>query len=140
MNMNRALLLFAIILCVQVSSAQAQGIPPLTGQERFLVGQLCTFSGGSPYATSSYSRNGWAVFDGRGNYQYGSETAFSSGAGMAYGGGPPGSGQYRIKGNLIYLFDSDGSVDRAQIQMRQSSGRITEVMYGSDLYAVQLCH
>ena len=137
--MIRVLILLATGLLFQTTFALAQGIPSPTGQERFLVGRLCTFSGGSPYASSSYSRSGWALFDGKGSYQYGSETAFSSGAGIAYGGGPQGYGRYRIKGDLIYLFDSDGSVETARVRMRQTSGRITEVMYQNDLYAVQLC-
>ena len=55
------------------------------------------------------------------------------------GGNPQGYGSYRIRGNVIYLIDTDGSVEQASVHMRQNDGRITEVMYEGDLYAVQMC-
>ena len=137
--MRIAMLFAALAGLLGPAPVAGQNIPSPTGEERFLSGRLCSFAGGSPSASSSYSRTRWAVFDGKGAYQYGSETAFSSGAGMAYGGGARGRGVYRIQGGVIYLIDADGSVDTARVHMRQNDGRITEVMFGRALYAQQLC-
>jgi hypothetical protein len=109
-----------------------------SGNEWQLQGRFCTY-GGSSGGGSSYSRTGWAEFDGHGNFRYGSESSFSSGAGMAYGGSPGGSGQYRVQGNTVLLIYPDGSQEQAAVHVRQNDGRITEVRYGSDLYSPALC-
>jgi hypothetical protein len=110
------------------------------GQEHFLQGRLCSHSGSSS-SSSSYSRTGWAHFDGRGNFTYGSEASFSSGAGLYHSGGgnADGGGTYRVMGNQIQLMFSDGTTGLAKVVMQQNNGRITEVMYEGTLYAVGLC-
>lgn len=110
------------------------------GQEHLLQGRLCSYSGSSS-SSSSYSRTGWAQFDGRGNFTYGSEASFSSGAGLYHSGGgnADGGGTYRVMGKQIQLMFSDGSTGVAKVVMQQNSGRITEVMYEGTLYAVGLC-
>jgi hypothetical protein len=52
-----------------------------------LKGALCSWSGSSN-SSSTYSRTQKIVFDGQGNFQFGSESSFSSGTGIAYGGNP----------------------------------------------------
>jgi hypothetical protein len=108
------------------------------GNEWQVQGRFCTY-GGSSGGGSSYSRTGWAQFDGQGNFSYGSESSFSSGAGMGYGGGPGGGGRYRVQGNVVLLQFSDGSQGQARVNMQQNDGRITELYYGSDLYSPALC-
>jgi hypothetical protein len=108
------------------------------GNEWQLRGRFCTY-GGSSGGGSSYSRTGWAQFDGQGSFSYGSESSFSSGAGMGYGGGPGGGGRYRVQGNVVLLQFSDGSQGQARVNVQQNDGRITELYYGSDLYSPALC-
>lgn len=109
------------------------------GQEYQLRGTLCQWAGGSPYASSSYSRTTRITFDGNGRFSYGSETSFGSKEGMAYGGSPVNGGTYRIEGDKVYLTFSDGSTGAATVHMRQNDGRITELMYNGELYATGLC-
>ena len=109
------------------------------GQEYQLQGKLCSYSGSSTYS-SSYSSTKWAYFDGQGNFQYGSESSFSSDAGSAYSGDNSGNrGTYRVSGDIVTLIYSDGSSDPAKVYMRQNDGRITELKYGEELYATGLC-
>ena len=108
------------------------------GSEWQLQGRFCTY-GGSSGGGSSYSRTGWAQFDGQGSFSYGSESSFSGGAGSAYGGGPGGGGRYRVQGNVVLLQFSDGSQGQARVNVQQNDGRITELYYGSDLYSPALC-
>ena len=110
------------------------------GQEYQLKGKLCCYSGSSS-SSSSYSSTKWAYFDGRGNFQYGSESSFSSDAGIAYGGenNNENRGTYRVSGNFVHLTYSDGSSDRATIETRLNNGNITVLKYGEELYAKQLC-
>lgn len=110
------------------------------GQEHFLQGRLCSYSGSSN-SSSSYSRTGWAYFDGKGKFTYGSEASFSSGSGLYHSGGgnADGGGSYRVIGNQIQLMFSDGSTGLAKVVVQQNNGRITEVMYEGTLYAAGLC-
>ena len=111
-----------------------------SGQEHLLQGKLCSYSGSSSYS-SSYSSTKWAYFDGQGNFQYGSESSFSSDAGMAYSGdnNQGNRGTYRVSDDNVTLTYSDGSSDTATVQMRQNDGRITELKYGDDHYGAALC-
>ncbi len=110
------------------------------GQEYQLQGKLCCYSGSSS-SSSSYSTTKWAYFDGRGNFQYGSESSFSSDAGIAYGGenDQGNRGTYKVSGNIVTLTYSDGSSDSAKIETRLHNGSITVLKYGEELYAKQLC-
>jgi hypothetical protein len=110
------------------------------GNEWQLRGMLCNW-GGSSSSTSSYSRSTRVSFDGRGIFRSSSESSFSSGSGSTYSGdrNPANSGTYRVVGNKVSLTFSNGSTGIAQVHMRQSSGVITELMYGGKLYATGLC-
>ncbi|MFQ5432774.1 MAG: hypothetical protein ACE5EN_09760 [Nitrospinota bacterium] len=113
------------------------------GEEYLLQGTLCSWSGSrSSYGNSSSSSTGWASFDGRGGFKYGSSSSFSGDAGLYYGGGGGGvgeTGRYRVKGNNIQLFFNDGSSATAYVNIRQDDGRITELKYEGTLYATSLC-
>ncbi len=110
------------------------------GLEWQLRGMLCSW-GGSASSSSSYSRSTRVSFDGRGGFQYASESSFGSGAGIAYGRSPGAGnrGTYRVAGDRVYLTFSDGSSGVAQVHMRQSNGMITELKYNGELYATALC-
>ena len=105
-----------------------------------LKGMLCSW-GGSSSSSSSYSRSTRVSFDGKGGFRYASESSFGSGAGMAYGrnAGSGNTGRYRVAGDKVHLTFGDGSSGVAQVHMRQSNGRITEIKYNGQLYATGLC-
>jgi YD repeat-containing protein len=111
------------------------------GLEWQLKGMLCSW-GGSSSSSSSYSRSTRVSFDGRGGFQYATESSFSSGSGMAYGRNPrpANRGTYRVTGDKVYLTFGDGSSGVAQVHMRQTSGMITEIKYNGELYATGLCN
>ncbi len=109
------------------------------GQEHLLKGKLCSYSSsGSGYSGSSYSSSRWAYFDGRGNFSYGSESNFSSNAGLYSGSNPGAKGRYRVAGNTIKLHFDDGSTDSATVTFRNGS-QITELAYGGSHYAMGMC-
>ncbi len=114
--------------------------PAGKGGDWQLQGMLCSW-GGSSSSSSSYSRTTRVSFDGKGAFQYASESSFGSGAGMAYGrkAGSGNTGRYRVDGNRVHLTFSDGTSGVAQVHMRQSNGRITEIKYNGQLYAAGLC-
>jgi hypothetical protein len=104
-----------------------------------LKGALCSWSGSSN-SSSSYSRTQKIVFDGQGNFQFGSESSFSSGAGIAYGGNPNvKTGTYSVGEGTVTLYYQDGDKYEFKINMRQDNGMITELMYSGTLYAKGLC-
>lgn len=108
------------------------------GQEHLLRGRLCSWSG-SRSGSSSYSSTRWALFDGRGNFTYGSEGSFSSNSGMAAGSRPASGGIYRVSGKTISFTFQDGSSGTATVHYRQANGTITELMYEGQLYGAALC-
>ena len=104
-----------------------------------LKGALCSWSGSSN-SSSSYSRTQKIVFDGHGNFQFGSESSFSSNAGIAYGGNPNiKTGKYNVGESTVTLYYQDGDIYEFKINMRQDNGMITELMYSGTLYATGLC-
>jgi hypothetical protein len=104
-----------------------------------LKGALCSWSGSSN-SSSSYSSTQKIVFDGQGNFQYGNESSFSSGAGMAYGGNPNvKTGKYSVGEKTVILYYQDGDKYEFKINMRQNNGMITELMYSGTLFATGLC-
>jgi hypothetical protein len=107
--------------------------PHHASQNHLLQGRFCSFSSSSG-GGSSYSSTYWAQFDGRGNFVYGSG-AYYSGGGDLYA---DGRGTYEVQGDTIVLRYPDGSSDRAYVYHRYG-GRITEIKYGSRVYAPQLC-
>jgi hypothetical protein len=114
------------------------------GQEYFIQGSLCSYSGGS--SISSTKR---LTFDGRGNFWFGSEYSYegelSDQKGRFVGGGstPPSAnptGRYSVRGDFVILHDDTGN-HPFRIHMRQVNGRITEIIGANNqtLYAVGLC-
>lgn len=104
-----------------------------------LKGALCSWSGSSN-SSSGYSRTQKIVFDGQGNYQFGSESSFSSDAGIAYGGNPNvEAGTYSVGETTVTLYAQSGESYQLQVNMRQNNGMITELMYDGTLYATGLC-
>jgi hypothetical protein len=106
-----------------------------------LKGALCSWSGSSTSnSSSSYSRTQKIVFDGQGNFQFGSESSFSSDAGIAYGRNPNiKTGTYSVGEKTVILYYQDGDKYEFKINIRQDNGMITELMYSGTLYAKGLC-
>jgi hypothetical protein len=104
-----------------------------------LKGSLCSWSGSSN-SSSSYSRTQKIVFDGQGNFQFGSESSFSSNAGNAYGSNPNAqTGTYTVSESTVTLRFQSGETYVVKINMRQDNGTITELMHSGTLYAKGLC-
>ena len=104
-----------------------------------LKGSLCSWSGSSN-SSSSYSRTQKIVFDGQGNFQFGSESSFSSNAGIAYGGNPNvETGTYSVSENTVTLRFRSGETLVVKINMRQDNGTISELMQNGTLFAKGLC-
>lgn len=104
-----------------------------------LKGALCSWSGSSN-SSGGYSRTQKIVFDGQGNFQFGSESSFSSDAGIAYGGNPNGkTGTYSVGEGTVTLRYQDGDIYEFKIKIRQDDGRITCLDYDGTLYAADLC-
>jgi hypothetical protein len=124
----------------QVMNQQGVNQPTTGGGSAWqLKGALCSWSGSSN-SSSSYSRTQKIVFDGQGNFQFGSESSFSSNAGIAYGGNPNiQKGTYKVGEGTVTLYYQDGDVYEFKINMRQDNGMITELMYSGTLYATGLC-
>ena len=128
------------------SADKANEAPPATNQQTTeggdvwqLQGAICSWSGSSS-SYSSYSRTQKIVFDGRGNFQLGSESSFSSDAGMAYGGNQNVKrGTYKVRDMLVILYFQDATVNVFQVKTRQNSGMITEMMFNGTLFAKGLC-
>jgi hypothetical protein len=124
------------------SAANQQGMNQRTtgGDSAWqMKGALCSWAGSS-HSSSSYSRTQKIVFDGQGNFQFGSESSFSSGAGIAYGGNPNiKTGKYSVGESTVTLYYQDGDIYEFKINMRQNNGMITELMYSGTLYATGLC-
>jgi hypothetical protein len=108
----------------------------------YLNGTLCEYgSSSSSYGEySSYSHTNRLYFDGRGNFQYGTESSYSGGGSGAYSSdNATDKGTYRISGNKVILTANDGSVYKLTVNFIQDDGRITELYYGESLYASGLC-
>jgi hypothetical protein len=132
---------------VSSTSANQQGINQQgqnqqktgTGLAWQLKGALCSWSGSSN-SSSSYSRTQKIVFDGQGNFQFGSEGSFSSNSGIAYSGNPNvETGTYSVAESTVTLHYKSGETYLFKINMRQNNGMITELMYSGTLYAKGLC-
>ncbi len=104
-----------------------------------LYGTFCSYSSSGYSSSSVYSTTEHVIFDGKGHYQYGSESSYSGGGDGYYGGNGGYTGTYRIQGNKVILTSSYGEVFVAYIHFVQSSGEITELSYDGTLYAKSLC-
>jgi hypothetical protein len=119
----------------QGTNRQTSGV----GSAWQLKGALCSWSGSSN-SSSSYSRTKKIIFDGQGNFQFGSEGSFSSDAGIAYSGNPNvETGTYSVGEGTVTLRYRSGETYQFKINMRQNNGMITELMYSGTLYATGLC-
>jgi len=109
--------------------------------ERYLNGTLCEYgSSSSSSSYSSYSHTNRLYFDGRGNFQFGTESSYSGSAGSAYSSDNAAkTGTYRISGDEVILTFRDGSTYKFSIYFIQDDGQITEMYYGEKLYAAGLC-
>jgi hypothetical protein len=105
-----------------------------------IYGTFCSYSSSGYSGSSSYSTTTRVYFDGRGHYQYGSQSSYS-GNGDGYSGGSGGSGgTYQVVGNQgVILTANDGSVYKVAIHFVQDSGEITELKYDGVVYAKSLC-
>jgi hypothetical protein len=140
------------IACVKAGGAQPQAKAPAGGAANALLrGLLCSYSGSSG-GGSSYSSTRKAFFDGNGRFATGSESSFSAqyrdsggnstGAAGAYGAGDGPGGTYQVTGAQvgapIRIRWDDGSDDLAHVHF-VTGGRITEIKYGSAVYAMGVC-
>ncbi len=106
-----------------------------------LYGNFCHYSGSSGMS-SSYSTTKSLYFDGKGNFSYGSESAYSGDNGIyanSSGNGRKFSGTYKVSGKIITLNFFDGYNYELKISFIQQSGEITEVDYDGTVYAKALC-
>lgn len=127
----------------QVLKSVAFFQPKVPAGANLLWGTLCSYSGGS---VASWTRR--LTFDGKGHVAYGSETVaggrFTDSAGAvtgAWGGGGQGegsSGTYVVSGNTVTV-RIGGETYACGVNMRQNSGRITELTCAGRLYAGALC-
>ncbi|HMX43934.1 MAG TPA: hypothetical protein PKB12_09480 [Elusimicrobiota bacterium] len=123
--------------------AKPAAVKPAGGQEYLVQGSFCSYSGSSNYS-GSYSSSRKAFFDGRGRFATGGESSFNT---TLYDGGTAGGassnagpgGRYRVQGNKVFLTLSDGTTGVATVNMRQSDGSVSELMYEGTLYAKGLC-
>lgn len=106
-----------------------------------LQGTLCSYSGSSG-GGSSYSSTRRVTFDGNGRFSTGSESSFSSTAGLGYGGGSGSGGTYAVTavqvGAPIQVRWANGESDQATVNF-VVNGRITEIRYGKQVYGRALC-
>jgi len=125
---------------VSSSTSSASANVKIKGKVYLLRGTFCSYSGSSS-SYSSYSSSTRVYFDGRGNFQYKTETSFSSEAGIYSNDGEDGvsTGKYDVNGNVITLYFPDGSVGYAQVYFVQDDGSISEIKYEDVLYAKNLC-
>ncbi|NOZ33798.1 MAG: hypothetical protein GXO80_00685 [Chlorobi bacterium] len=108
-------------------------------QTNKLYGTFCSYSSSGYGSSSSYSSSEHITFDGKGHYQYNTESSYSGGGNGYYGGNGGYGGTYRVKGNKVIITSSDGEVFVAYVYYVQSSGEITELKYDGTMYAKSLC-
>ena len=110
------------------------------GKVYLLNGTFCSYNGSSS-SYSSYSSSTKVYFDGHGNFQYKSETSFSSNAGGYANSGDDGvsTGKYDVQANRIILYFPDGTSGYADVYFKQDNGSISEIKYDGTIYAKNLC-
>ena len=126
------------------TTPSAAGESSGNGQNYLLVGKFMSYSSASSSSGSS-SWTTYVSFDGRGSFEYSSESAHSSqqydqtgtqtGSGLAYGSNSGNRGTYRVVGNRILVTFSDGSTGEAQITERFQDGSIGAFKYDGKTYA-----
>ena len=105
-----------------------------------LYGSFCHYSSSSG-STSSYSTTKSLYFDGKGNFAYGSQSAYSGDNGIysSSGSGREFSGTYKVNGKIVTLNFFDGYNYDLKIFFTKQSGEISEVDYDGTVYAKSLC-
>ncbi len=106
-----------------------------------IFGSFCHYSSSSG-STSSYSTTQSLYFDGKGNFAYGSESAYSGDNGIYSGSSGNGrnfSGKYKLSGKTLSLIFNDSSNYELKVTFIQQSGEITEIVHDGTLYAKALC-
>lgn len=121
--------------------APAPAVPGGTtsGNAQLLQGWFCSYASSGSAVGSGYSRSNRVHFDGQGRFSTRTETAYSGDPGSAYGQSGGDGGTYRLEGDRVLLMFGDGSSGAAQIYNRRGDGSVSELMYGGELYAPQLC-
>ena len=124
----------------RVSSTKVSKQTAAKGKVYLLSGTFCSYSGSSS-SYSSYSSSTKVYFDGQGNFQYKSETSFSSDVGGYANNGNDGisTGKYDVTGNKITLYFPDGTTGYAAVYFKQDNGSISEIKYDGTIYAKNLC-
>ena len=134
--------------------AERQAAPAQGGGGRLnsaLAGMLCSYSGSSS-STGSYSSSNRVSFDGRGRFVVGSESSFTTyqhnqqgdhtGTGIGASSSGGNGGRYEVTALQvaapIRVVWDNGEQDGAAVHFI-AGGRITEIKYGTTLYAAGLC-
>lgn len=95
-----------------------------TGQNKSLLGKLCS------YSWASASSSSWVYFDGKGGMKYGSEPSMSSSSTV--------SGRYEVQGDMVYMQFGNGSSGSAAVDERINS-MITALVIEGTVYSRQQC-
>jgi len=110
-----------------------------SGNEHLLRGKFYSYSSISTLGGSSAWER-WAVFDGKGNFTYGSESSHSINTpdvtGGVYGADQSADnrGTYRVSGDRIILTFPDGSTDEAEVIERWNDGGIAGFKFQGKTY------
>ena len=119
-------------------------MPSGPNQNHLLTGKFMSYSSASSSGESS-SWTRYATFDGRGNFEYSSESAHNTqqydqtgnntGSGVAYGANSGNRGTYRVVGDRILVKFPDGSEGEGQVTERFQDGSIGAFKYDGKTYA-----
>ncbi len=122
----------------------ASDVPAPTGTEHLLSGRFMSYSSASS-STGSSSWTTYVSFDGRGSFEWSSESAHSAssydqtgaqtGSGLAYGSNNGNRGTYRVVGDRILVRFPDGSEGEAYVKERFADGSIGAFTYDGKTYA-----
>jgi len=115
-----------------------------SAENHLLVGKFMSYSSaGSSSASSSWTT--YATFDGKGNFEWSSESAHNTqqydasgnntGWGVGYGSNNGNRGKYRVLGDRIHVTFPDGSNDEAQVTERFRDGSIGAFKYNGKTFA-----
>ncbi len=131
---------------VASSGREDRGAEPAGGsnQNQLLVGKFMSYSSASSSGgSSSWTR--YATFDGKGNFEYNSESAHNiqqsdqtgsnTGWGVAYGANSGNRGTYRVVGDRIMVKFPDGSEGEGLVTERFQDGSIGAFKYDGKVYA-----
>ena len=113
-----------------------------SADEYLLKGKFFSYSNvSSTGGSSSWER--WVIFDGKGNFTFGSEASHSVNTEEVTGGAynrdesEENKGTYRVAGDRIIVTFSDGSTDEAEVIERWEDGSIAGFKYQGKSYGSQ---